>query len=238
MPRTIDEGFRDFLGKLRASASESQGARKHRASIQACLKNNYGLVRFTRIGSFGNGTSIYGCSDVDYLACLPREHFTSNSTYSLKKVRDALDFRFPYSGVRVNCPAVCCPFGTVAAERTEVSLPDKRTRRANGRQPGIFDTPLHWRTRPETGADFSETRDAASPNTTAGGLLKQPDKQKATTRGRYSSARRSFMSKKKRTSPRHGQRIIWSIEASMRKMLCLNPTAMCHLIFSLRVALQ
>jgi hypothetical protein len=79
-----------------------------------------GLRRFTRIGSFGNGTSICGYSDVDYLACLPREQLTNNSTYSLGKVRDALIVRFPYTGVRVNTPAVCCPFGTVATEQTEV----------------------------------------------------------------------------------------------------------------------
>jgi hypothetical protein len=78
------------------------------------------LQRFTRIGSFGNGTSISGCSDVDYLACLPTDQLTRSSVYSLAKVRDALDFRFPLTGVRVNTPAVCCPFGATAVERTEV----------------------------------------------------------------------------------------------------------------------
>jgi hypothetical protein len=120
MPRTIDEGFRDFLKKLIPGEAESDGVKRHRASIKGCLENNFGLVRFTRIGSLGNGTSISGYSDVDYLACLPTEHLTLNSTYSLGKIRDALNTRFPYTGVRVNCPAVCCPFGTTAAERTEV----------------------------------------------------------------------------------------------------------------------
>ena len=120
MPRTIDEGFRDFLKKLTPGKAESDGVKSHRASIKACLENNFGLERFTRIGSFGNGTSIYGYSDVDYLACLPTQQLTTNSTYSLGKVRDALGVRFPYTAVRVNCPAVCCPLGTTAAERTEV----------------------------------------------------------------------------------------------------------------------
>ncbi len=120
MPRTIDEGFRDLLKKLTPGGSESDGVKSHRASIRACLDNNFGLVRFTRIGSFGNGTSIYGHSDVDYLTCLPTKQLTSNSTYSLGKVRDALIVRFPNTGVRVNCPAVCCPLGTTAAETTEV----------------------------------------------------------------------------------------------------------------------
>ena len=133
MPRTIDEGFRDFLSKLRASSTESEGAQKHRASIKACLENNFGLRRFTRIGSFGNGTSISGYSDVDYLACLPRDRLTTSSTYSLGKVRDALDFRFPNTGVRVNCPAVCCPFGWLATEQTEV-IPADQMRDSNGYQ--------------------------------------------------------------------------------------------------------
>jgi Second Messenger Oligonucleotide or Dinucleotide Synthetase domain len=124
MPRTIDEGFRDLLRKLTPGGAESDGVKSHRASIKACLENNFGLVRFTRIGSFGNGTSICGCSDVDYLACLPRQQLTSSSNYSLGKVRDALIVRFPNTGVRINCPAVCCPLGTTAAEITEVIAAD------------------------------------------------------------------------------------------------------------------
>ena len=120
MPRTIDEGFRDFLSKLTPTGTESEAAKKHRASIEARLKTDFGLRRFVRIGSFGNGTSISGYSDVDYLACLARDQLTKNSTYSLGKVRDALDDRFPNSGVRVSCPAVVVPFGTTKSETTEV----------------------------------------------------------------------------------------------------------------------
>lgn len=120
MPRTIDEGFRDFLTKLTPSATESQAAKNHRASIEACLTNNFGLKRFVRIGSFGNGTSISGYSDVDYLACLPTDQLTQVSTSSLTKVRNALDTRFPNTGVNVSCPAVVVPFGTLKAETTEI----------------------------------------------------------------------------------------------------------------------
>lgn len=120
MPRTIDEGFRDFLIKLTPSTTESQAAKNHRASIEACLKNNFGLSRFVRIGSFGNGTSISGYSDVDYLACLPTDQLTEVSTYSLTKVRNALDTRFPNTGVRVSCPAITVPFGATKAETTEI----------------------------------------------------------------------------------------------------------------------
>lgn len=120
MPRTIDEGFRDFLTQLTPTSSETEAAKTHRASIEGRLKRDFGLRRFVRIGSFGNGTSISGYSDVDYLASLARESLTSNSTYSLGKVRDSLDDRFPNTGVRVSCPAVVVPFGNSRSETTEI----------------------------------------------------------------------------------------------------------------------
>lgn len=125
MPRTLDEGFSDFLDRLKATPTETEGAKSHRSSISTCLANNFGLKRFTRIGSFGNGTSIAGYSDVDYLAALPTSQLTAGSTYSMGKVRDALDYRFPYTGVHVSCPAIVLPFGTVAAERTEIVIADE-----------------------------------------------------------------------------------------------------------------
>ncbi|MBA3831301.1 MAG: nucleotidyltransferase [Chthoniobacterales bacterium] len=124
MPRSIDQGFTDFLQKLTPSSAESQASQTHRASISACLKNNFGLNRFVRIGSFGNATSVSGYSDVDYLASLPREQLTQVSTSTLAKVRNALDIRFPNTGVHVNCPAVAVPFGTARSETTEIVAAD------------------------------------------------------------------------------------------------------------------
>ena len=124
MPRTIEQGFIDFHNKLKTSAVETAAAKSHRTSIEACLKNNFGLNRFTRIGSFGNGTNICGHSDVDYLACLPTSALTITSTASLVKVRNALDTRFPNTGVKISTPAVVCPFGTLKSEDTEVVVAD------------------------------------------------------------------------------------------------------------------
>lgn len=120
MPRSVEEGFTDFLVKLRATATETEAAKKHRRSIEACLQNNFGLLRFTRIGSFGNGTSISGYSDVDYLACIPTNQLTQSSAYSFEKVKNALSARFPLTGVRVNCPAITIPFGIYRSETTEI----------------------------------------------------------------------------------------------------------------------
>lgn len=120
MPRTVDEGFRDFLTKLTPSGTETQSAKSHRASIEARLTAHFGLRRFVRIGSFGNGTSISGHSDVDYLASIPTDQLTADSSYSLQKVRRSLEARFPNTGVCVSCPAVVCPFGDSPAETTEI----------------------------------------------------------------------------------------------------------------------
>ena len=124
MPRDISRGFADFHTKISTSKVETEQAKRHRASIESCLKNNFGLNRFTRIGSFGNGTNISGYSDVDYLACLPTKVLTKTSTASLTKVKNALDLRFPNTGVKVSSPAVVCPFGTRKSEDTEVVIAD------------------------------------------------------------------------------------------------------------------
>lgn len=120
MPRTVDEGFRDFLPKLAASESETASAKSHRESIETRLAQDFGLHRLFRIGSFGNGTSISGYSDVDYLASLKDKFCYTSSSYSLSKVKDSLDSRFPRTGVRVNCPAVYVPFGIGKSEDHEI----------------------------------------------------------------------------------------------------------------------
>ena len=122
--RTVAQGFTDFLRTLTPTTRESQAAKNHRASIKTCLESNFNMTRFFRTGSFGNGTSISGHSDVDYFAEVPTSKLKANSTSTLREVRDALDKRFPNTGVRVNCPAVVIPFGTDAKESTEVTPAD------------------------------------------------------------------------------------------------------------------
>lgn len=124
MPRDIKKGFDDFHNKIKTSAVETAAAKSHRASIESCLKNNFGLKRFTRIGSFGNGTNINGYSDVDYLASIPTSELTQTSTASLTKVRNALNNRFSSTNLRVSAPAVVCPFGTYRSEDTEIVVAD------------------------------------------------------------------------------------------------------------------
>ena len=120
MATTLSEGFNVFHGRLTPTTGESSAAASHRKSIKECLERNFSMRRFFRSGSFGNGTSIRGYSDVDYFAELPTSELTQSSTATLKKVCAALDARFPNSGVKVSTPAVVVPFGIDASEATEV----------------------------------------------------------------------------------------------------------------------
>ncbi len=138
MPRTIEEGFNDFHKKLTATATETETTKKHRSSIEACLKNNFGTTSFFRSGSFGNGTNVSGYSDVDYFAVIPTENLKQRSNYTLQVIKNALDTRFPSTGVNVRCPAVRVPFGQYTSEDTEI-VPADYIKTENGSR--IFDIP-------------------------------------------------------------------------------------------------
>ena len=136
--RTVNQGFTEFHRKLTPTSGESAAAQSHRASIKTCLESNFGMTNFFKTGSFGNGTSISGYSDVDYFAVIPTKNLKANSTTALREVRDALATRFPNTGVRVSCPAVIVPFGTEAKESTEVT-PADYIKATNGHN--IYDIP-------------------------------------------------------------------------------------------------
>ena len=136
--RTVNQGFTTFLQRLTPTYGESTAAKNHRASIKACLESNFDMTSFFRTGSFGNGTSISGYSDVDYFAVIPNNKLKANSTTTLREIRDALATRFPNTGVRVSCPAVVVPFGTDAKESTEVT-PAKYIKTTDGYN--IYDIP-------------------------------------------------------------------------------------------------
>ena len=133
MARTISEGFTQFHKRLTPTGTQSEAEKRHRRSIRQCLINNYGLTQFFQSGSFGNGTSINGYSDVDYFAVLPANQLSRNSTYSLKKIKGTLAYRFPYTGVKIDDPAILCPFGQFGNESTEV-VPCYESGSKNGHQ--------------------------------------------------------------------------------------------------------
>lgn len=120
MAKTIEEGWREFHTRLTPTSTEVTYASSHRQSLESCLKANFGMTRFARIGSFGNGTSITGHSDTDYIAVCPGEKLPDNSGNALTKVRDVLDYRYTDTDVKVRTPAARLEFGTTAAQKTEI----------------------------------------------------------------------------------------------------------------------
>jgi hypothetical protein len=46
MPRAVNQGFLDFHDNLTPTPGESEAAKNHRATIKACLENNFGMLRF------------------------------------------------------------------------------------------------------------------------------------------------------------------------------------------------
>ena len=125
MADTVGEGFRVFHGWLTPTGGDTERAKRHRSSIEDCLTRDFGITRFFRIGSFGNGTSIHNYSDVDYLAEFPKRHVDGDSAAFLRKVCRVLEARFPRTGVKVDSPAVLVPFGSDKSEWTEVVPADR-----------------------------------------------------------------------------------------------------------------
>lgn len=138
MPRTINEGFDDLHDKLKIVNTESESVKKHRASIKSCLESNFGMNRFFRTGSIGNGTNINGYSDTDYFAGIPRKNLKDNSATTLRLVKEALQGRFPLTNIYVDSPAVVVDFGNVASETTEI-IPADYLKTENG--VNIYDIP-------------------------------------------------------------------------------------------------
>jgi hypothetical protein len=138
MAKTINEGFDIFLSWLTPTNTESDNAKSHRKSIEACLKANFDVRRFFRTGSFGNGTSISSYSDVDYFASIPREKLKQNSNVTLNNINDVLNKRFPNTGVHIDYPAVVIPFSDDPAETTEIVPADFLSRKS---ECSIYDIP-------------------------------------------------------------------------------------------------
>jgi len=122
MPLTVNEGYEALLKRLAPHSTEQQKAKSHKDSVERCMINNFGCYQFPETGSFGNGTGVRHHSDTDYFAVCDAKKLTSNSTYTLGKVREALQNTFHSTdGIGVNTPAVRLQFGQYASEVLEVT---------------------------------------------------------------------------------------------------------------------
>ena len=123
----MEEGFSDFLSRLTPNGTETEAASNHRESILSCLKNNFTVYRLFRTGSFGNGTSICGRSDVDYFVSIKTDELKENSANTLRTIREILEKRFPSTYIYVDSPSVVLSFGDGEWERTEITPADYRS---------------------------------------------------------------------------------------------------------------
>lgn len=137
MPRTVQQGFDDFLAKLTPSAAERDAAAKHRDSVKEALERKLVVHNFFETGSFSHGTGIRGRSDVDCLVSIGNDKPASSDT-ALSWVKTALSARFPLTPVYIRRPAVVVAFAG-ASETWEV-IPGFITGRGTSAQ-YVYDIP-------------------------------------------------------------------------------------------------
>ena len=122
MAKTITEGFQAFYSRLEPLQSERDKAVSHKGSVKSCLENNFKCYNIIETGSFGNGTGVRHYSDTDYFAPIPVDILTDDSSYFLRKLKEAFQKTFwQTTGIEVNSPAVVIPFGQYASEDIEVT---------------------------------------------------------------------------------------------------------------------
>lgn len=91
------------------TSNQFDGARGHRAAIEARLDTYLGIHEMFEIGSLRHGTGVWCYSDADYLVSLKGVRPDSPWT-TLGKVKEQLQARFPSTTVEVRRPAVVCRF--------------------------------------------------------------------------------------------------------------------------------
>lgn len=122
MAKTLEQGFDTFLSWLVPLESEHDKAKSHKDSVKSCLATNFKCYSFFETGSFGNSTGVRHYSDTDYFAAMPNENVYSDSSYTLRKVKEALESTFwRTTEIAVNTPAVKIPFWNYASETLEVT---------------------------------------------------------------------------------------------------------------------
>lgn len=122
MAKNLDEGFNTFISWLAPLVSEHDKAKTHKESIRNCMINNFKCSDFFETGSFGNGTGVRHYSDTDYFAVCPQNEVWTNSSYTLRKIKESLQATFwNTTGISVSTPAVIIPFGQYASENIEVT---------------------------------------------------------------------------------------------------------------------
>ena len=134
MSRTVQQGFDVFLERLTPLQSQRDAAARHRASVEASIKNALHVYLFRETGSFRHGTGVRNYTDVDLLVSIAGERPSSSDT-ALGWIKNALKKSFPYTTVRVSRPAVVVEFA--GGDETWEIIPGFLT----GRPGYVYDIP-------------------------------------------------------------------------------------------------
>lgn len=105
----------DLTSYYTPSATQFDGAKSHKDSIEARLDSVLGVYRMFEIGSLRHGTGIFYYSDADYLVSLKGIQPDSPWTM-LTKVKEALQARFTTTTITIRQPAVVCNFSDGVVE--------------------------------------------------------------------------------------------------------------------------
>lgn len=137
MARSVDEGFREYLGRLVPTEAQRDAGVGHRASVKAALEAKLDVSHSFETGSFSHGTGVRGFSDIDLLVCLKNR--PESSYTALTWVKDALSERFSSSTeVVIRRPAVVVKFAS-GYETWEVIPGFMTTRGGSGQY--VYDIP-------------------------------------------------------------------------------------------------
>jgi hypothetical protein len=109
MTATATSWLNDLTSLFTPTASQFDGAKSHKASIESRLDYVLGVYRVFEIGSLRHGTGVWHYSDADYLVSLKGIQPTSPLTM-LTKVKEALQERFTSTSITIRQPAVVCQF--------------------------------------------------------------------------------------------------------------------------------
>lgn len=109
MTATATSWLNDLSSLFTPTATQFDGAKGHKASIETRLDYVLGVYRMFEIGSLRHGTGVWQYSDADYLVSLKGIQPSSPLT-TLTKVKEALQARFTSTTITIRQPAVVCHF--------------------------------------------------------------------------------------------------------------------------------
>ena len=119
-PRTVADGFSEFLEKLVSKKTDNDVADANMGIIESCLGTDLDLSYLAPYGSTGYGTNISHYSAVDCIAVIPKSRLFENSGESLAAMKKALEQKFPDAYITEGRPVLAIPFGKTSSERHHI----------------------------------------------------------------------------------------------------------------------